>query len=60
MLAENACYTLAQLAVNGGDLAKDGLKGPEIGKALHDMLLWVVRGQAPNEKEALLRLLRKN
>ena len=54
LLRENACYTLAQLAVNGKDMAALGLRGPEIGKTLQGLLLQVVRGRLPNERDALL------
>ena len=54
LLAENACYTLAQLAVNGKDMAALGLRGPAIGETLHALLLQVARGQLPNDREALL------
>ena len=51
---ENACYTLAQLAVNGKDMADLGLRGSAIGKTLQGLLLQIVRGQLPNERDALL------
>ena len=58
LLARNACFTLAQLAVNGRDMAAAGLKGPAIGQALNGLLLRVARGELPNEKEALLSAVR--
>ncbi len=54
LLDENACYTLAQLAVNGNDMALLGLSGAAIGETLHALLLQVTRGRLPNEREALL------
>ena len=54
LLAENACYTLRQLTVNGKDMAALGLRGPAIGETLHTLLLQVARGQLPNDREALL------
>ena len=54
LIRENACFTLRHLAVRGPDLAALGYKGPDIGKQLNELLLRVVRGQLPNEKEALL------
>ncbi len=59
LLAENACYTLAQLAVNGKDMAALGLRGPAIGETLHTLLLQVARGQLPNDREALLDAARR-
>ena len=52
--AEKACYTLGQLAVNGGDMAALGLRGPAIGKALEALLLHVVRRELPNRRDALI------
>jgi len=56
LLAENACYSLAQLQVNGRDLAALGFRGAEIGERLHALLLSVVRGEIANEKDALLKM----
>ena len=58
LLTEGACYTLSQLRVNGRDLGEAGFRGPEVGRALNELLLRVVRGELPNEKEALLRAVR--
>lgn len=58
LLETNACYTLRQLAVRGDDLAALGFKGQAIGDGLNRLLLRVVRGEVPNEKEALLHTLR--
>ena len=57
LLDENACYSLSQLAVNGQDAAKAGLRGPAIGNALNQLLLRVVKGQLPNDRQALLTAL---
>ena len=54
LLDENVCYSLAQLAVNGQDMAKLGLRGPQIGQTLNQLLLKVVCGELPNERTALL------
>lgn len=59
--AENACFSLRSLAVNGDDLIAAGIpKGKEIGKALELLLDAVTDGILPNEKEALLSYLRRN
>ena len=55
LLSENACYTLGQLAVNGRDMARLGLGGADIGRTLEGLLLRVVRGELPNDRDALLR-----
>lgn len=59
LLAENACFSLGQLAVRGGDLMELGLSGPAVGQALHALLDRVVDGDLPNEREALLDAARK-
>ena len=57
LLAEQPCFTLKDLAVNGRDLTAAGLKGKAVGDALQKLLEAVMDGKAPNEKEALLALL---
>ena len=54
LLDENVCYSLSQLAVNGQDMAKAGLRGPQIGQTLNRLLLQVVMNELPNEREALM------
>ena len=54
VLAEQACFSLKDLAVNGHDLIAAGLKGPAVGAALQFLLEAVMDGRVPNEKEALL------
>ncbi len=58
LLAEDACFSLKQLAVNGRDLLALGLSGPAVGAALEELLGKVVDGTLPNEREALLEYLR--
>ncbi len=50
-------YKLSDLAVNGNDLMAAGLTGAEIKKALLTLQERVLRGELPNEKEALLTAL---
>ncbi len=59
LLAEDACFSLKQLAVKGGDLLALGFSGPEIGRALEALLAQVVDGALPNEQAALLDHLQK-
>ena len=54
LLAEQPCYTLKDLAVNGRDLTARGLKGKAVGETLQRLLEAVMDGETPNEKEALL------
>ena len=57
VLAEQACFSLKDLAVNGHDLLALGLKGPAIGSALQTLLEAVMDGKVDNEKSALLQSL---
>ena len=54
LLAEDACFSLKQLAVNGHDLLRQGLSGPALGRTLEALLDGVIAGELPNEREALL------
>ena len=60
LLAEDTCFSLRQLAVNGRDLLALGLSGPAVGAALEALLEKVVDGALPNEREALLEALKKD
>ena len=57
LLAEQPCFTLKDLAVNGRDLLAAGLKGKAVGEALQALLEAVMDGKVPNEKAALLDAL---
>ena len=57
LLAEQPCFTLKDLAVNGRDLTALGLKGKEIGETLQSLLEAVMDGRVPNERSELLDLL---
>ena len=52
-------YRLSDLAVNGTDLMAKGLLGAEIKEALTSLQTRVLRGEIPNEKDALLWALVK-
>ena len=52
--AENACFRLKDLAVNGHDLMALGYSGPAIGACLNRLLEQVMEEKLPNEKKALL------
>ena len=54
LLAEDACFSLKQLVVNGHDLMRLGMTGPVIGQTLERLLDAVVNGELPNERSALL------
>jgi tRNA nucleotidyltransferase (CCA-adding enzyme) len=58
ILAENACLTVKDLAVNGNDLMALGITGKDIGKTLDNLLSQVLDETLPNEKETLLQALK--
>lgn len=58
--AENACMSLKQLAVTGGDLLAAGIpQGKTIGETLNRLLESVIDGDLPNEHDALLSAAKK-
>ena len=59
LLAEDACFSLKQLAVNGHDMLVLGLTGPAIGNTLNALLDVVVNGEVPNQREALLNKVKE-
>lgn len=60
LLAENACFTLRDLAVNGRDLMALGYTGRDIGLQLNALLEQVVEGTLPNDRTALLNAAKQN
>ena len=62
MIAEAACFSLKDLAVNGGDLIKNAgfTAGKAVGDTLSMLLDAVISGELPNEREALLERARGN
>lgn len=58
--AENACMSLKQLAVTGGDLLAIGIpQSKTIGETLNRLLESVIEGDLPNEHDALLAAAKK-
>jgi tRNA nucleotidyltransferase (CCA-adding enzyme) len=55
LLAENACFSLKDLAINGHDLMELGFSGKAIGNCLSALLELVLDERIPNETAALLR-----
>ena len=53
LLAEQPCFSLSQLRLNGHDLMALGLRGKEIGRMLDQLLQAVMEETLPNEKAAL-------
>lgn len=55
ILASGACRNLRQLAVNGKDLIEAGIpSGKAVGEMLNRLLMQVIEGSIPNEREVLL------
>ena len=57
VLAEQACFSLKDLAVDGRDVMAAGLKGKAVGETLQALLEAVMDGRVPNERDALLAAL---
>ena len=56
VIEQQACFSLKDLAVNGGDLIAAGMKpGKEIGAALNQMLELVLNDECTNNKDALFK-----
>ena len=60
IIAENDCFSLKKLAVNGNDMISAGYRGNEIGKALQTLLEAVIDGNCENNRESLLKYLECN
>lgn len=59
-IAKDACFNLRQLAVNGTDLKKIGVKpSPLTGEILNALLEKVIDGELPNDKRKLLNFAKK-
>jgi len=59
VLAENACFSMNDLAVNGRDLMEIGaVQGEKMGAVLEAALHAVIDGEIPNEHEKLLEFAR--
>ena len=60
IIAENECFSLKDLAVNGNDLIECGFKaGKQIGTILSELLDNVISENVPNEKHSLLTLAKE-
>lgn len=56
VINQQACFSLKDLAVNGGDLIAAGMKpGKEIGAVLNQMLELVLNDECANNKDALFK-----
>ena len=57
-LASGKPYTIAALAVRGGDVAAIGYRGERIGEALRTLLYAVIDGKVENDKAKLIEYLK--
>ena len=57
---ENECYNLKTLKIAGNDLIELGYKGKEIGNILNDVLKLVIAGGLINDKDSLLKYVKRN
>ena len=60
LLAEDQCFQIRDLAVNGNDLMALGLKGRAIGQTLQKLLNLVIEEQVLNDRDALLRVVQQS
>lgn len=56
---KNACFSLKDLAIKGGDVTALGFQGREVGVILKAVLAEVLDGTLENEKENLLNFIRR-
>ena len=60
LLETDACFSLRDLAVNGGDMLALGLRGRAVGAALQACLDAVIDEVVPNDRTALLAYAAEN
>ena len=57
ILAQQQCFSLKDLAVDGNDVIACGVApGPEVGRILEQLLMKVIDGELPNDREVLLAI----
>jgi len=59
VLQSGECFSLRQLAVKGGDLTALGLRGPQVGQALNELLELVIDEKLPNDRDLLLEYVKE-
>ena len=61
IINRKACFSMKDLAVNGNDLIKLGVKpGKELGNILKHLLEAVIEGKLPNDKNTLIKFTKEN
>lgn len=57
VIAEEECFKLKDLAINGNDLIQHGIpQGKLIGNILNELLIMVIDGEVVNEKDKLIEM----
>ncbi|MBU3811016.1 MAG: CCA tRNA nucleotidyltransferase [Candidatus Niameybacter stercoravium] len=60
VVANHECYNLKMLAINGGDLIKEGIApGKAVGEALEKALKYVIKYPEKNTKEVLVEYIKE-
>ncbi len=60
LMAQESCFSLRDLAVDGSDMLELGMEpGPALGDTLRELFRMVTEEGVPNEKETLLRYVKK-
>ena len=59
IVKRGVCYSYSGLKINGSDLVAIGFKGEEVGKTLNKILIDVIEGKTPDEREVLLKKAEK-
>lgn len=59
LLKRGVCYRLADMKVDGNDIAALGIRGKKIGETLNELLRMIARGEVMNEREELLSAVTK-
>lgn len=60
IIADNECFSLKDLKLNGFDVMELGYKNREVGKVLNFALNAVIDEKAPNDKDSILQYLAEN
>jgi len=60
VLSSGECYKLSMLSVSGADISSLGVRGKAVGETLSRLLDAVMRGELPNERDALISCAVKN
>ena len=60
MVAQGQCFSRKDLAISGQDIIAAGVApGPEVGRVLNELLERVMNGETANERDMLLKLMKR-